>query len=172
MPCRKADVAIVGGGLAGLAAADRLARCGARVVLLDDNAGLGGQYLRGGRAAGGGWDALKRHGLDTIDRLESAGVEIRRGAEVLGIEPGFELLAAQGGELSTVRCERVLLATGARERFMPFPGWTLPGVMSTGAAQILIKQSGILPARRTLVGGAGLFLNAVAGDIVKNGGRV
>jgi bacterioferritin-associated ferredoxin len=65
-----------------------------------------------------------------------------------------------------------LLATGARERFMPFPGWTLPGVMSTGAAQILIKQSGVLPARQMLVGGAGLFLNAVAGDIVKNGGRV
>ena len=172
MPDRKADVAIVGGGLAGLAAADRLARCGARVVLLDDNAQPGGQYLRGGRQAGGGWDPLKRRGLDLIDRVASTGVEIRRGAEVLGIEPGFELLAAQGGELSTVRCERVLLATGARERFMPFPGWTLPGVMSTGAAQILIKQSGVLPARQTLVGGAGLFLNAVAGDILKNGGRV
>ncbi len=172
MPDRKADVAIVGGGLAGLAAADRLARCGARVVLLDDNAQPGGQYLRGGRAAGGGWDPLKRRGLELIDRVASIGVDIRRGAEVLGIEPGFELLAAQGGELSTVRCERVLLATGARERFMPFPGWTLPGVMSTGAAQILIKQSGVLPARQTLVGGAGLFLNAVAGDILKNGGRV
>ncbi len=141
-------------------------------MLLDDNAQPGGQYLRGGRAAGGGWDPLKRRGLDLIDRAASIGVEIRRGAEVLGIEPGFELLAAQGGELSTVRCERILLATGARERFMPFPGWTLPGVMSTGAAQILIKQSGILPARQTLVGGAGLFLNAVAGDILKNGGRV
>jgi NADPH-dependent 2,4-dienoyl-CoA reductase/sulfur reductase-like enzyme len=161
----------VGGGLAGIAAADRLARCGARVVLIDDNAQPGGQYLRGGRAAGAR-DDLRRRGLEVIDRLEAAGVEIRCGAELLGIEPGFELLVARGGELSAVRCERILLATGARERFMPFSGWTLPGVMSTGAAQILIKQSGVLPARRTLVGGAGLFLNAVAGDIVKNGGRV
>ena len=172
MPDRKADVAIVGGGLAGVAAADRLACFGARVVLLDDNDRPGGQYLRGGRSAGGAWDPLKRRGFDAIDRLASAGVEIRRGAEVIGIEPGFELLVAQGGELSSVRCERLLLATGARERFMPFPGWTLPGVISTGAAQILIKQSGILPARQTLVGGAGLFLNAVAGDLLKNGGRV
>ena len=66
----------------------------------------------------------------------------------------------------------MLLATGARERFIPFRGWTLPGVMATGAAQILIKQSGVLPARRTVVAGAGLFLNAVAGDIRKNGGEV
>jgi D-hydroxyproline dehydrogenase subunit alpha len=172
MPDRKVDVAIVGGGMAGAAAADLLGRCGARVVLLDDNARLGGQYLRGGRRAGVGWDPLKRRGLDVIDRLASTGVDIRRGAEVIGIEPGFELLVAQGGVLSTIRCERILLATGARERFVPFPGWTLPGVMSTGAAQILIKQSGILPGRQTLVGGAGLFLNAVAGDILKHGGRV
>jgi NADPH-dependent 2,4-dienoyl-CoA reductase/sulfur reductase-like enzyme len=94
-------------------------------------------------------------------------------AEVIGIEAGFALLVADGnGGLSTVRCERILLATGARERFMPFKGWTLPGVMATGAVQILIKQSGILPARETLVAGAGLFLNAVARDIQKSGGRV
>jgi bacterioferritin-associated ferredoxin len=71
-----------------------------------------------------------------------------------------------------VKCEHVLLATGARERFMPFTGWTLPGVLATGAVQILIKQSGILPARETVVAGAGLFLAAVSRDIQKSGGRV
>jgi NADPH-dependent 2,4-dienoyl-CoA reductase/sulfur reductase-like enzyme len=168
------DVAIVGGGLAGAAAAGLLSRHGIRVLILDDNLRLGGQYLRGGRQAGAGWtEFFKRRGLSLIDALAQSPVDVRTRAEVLGIEPGYELLAADGNEeLFSVRAGTVLLATGARERFIPFQGWTLPGVMATGAAQILIKQSGILPARRTVVAGAGLFLNAVAGDIRKNGGEV
>jgi NADPH-dependent 2,4-dienoyl-CoA reductase/sulfur reductase-like enzyme len=168
------DVAIVGGGLAGAAAAEVLARHGARVLVLDDNLHPGGQYLRGGRqAASGRQDRMRRRGLDLIDRLAEARVEVRSRVEVLGIEGGFELLVAdEHGALTLVKSERVLLATGARERFMPFKGWTLPGVLATGAVQILIKQSGILPAQGTVVAGAGLFLAAVARDIQKSGGRV
>jgi len=174
MDGKKVAVAIIGGGLAGAAAAKVLSRHGVRVLILDDNLRLGGQYLRGGRQAGAGWtDFFKRRGLKLIDSLAQSPVDVRSRAEVLGIEPGYELLAADGyGELFTVRAGTLLLATGARERFIPFRGWTLPGVMATGAAQILIKQSGVLPARRTVVAGAGLFLNAVAGDIRKNGGEV
>jgi len=171
---KRVEVAIVGAGLAGAAAADVLARHGARVLLLDDHRNPGGQYLRGGRPAGSGWpDGVRRRGLDLIDRLADTQVEARSGAEVLGIEEGFELLVAdENGELSVVNCERVLLATGARERFMPFRGWTRPGVLATGAVQILIKQSGILPAREIGVAGSGLFLAAVSRDIQKSGGRV
>ena len=174
MADRSVDVAIVGGGLAGAAAADVLGRHGANVLVLDDNLHPGGQYLRGGRRSGGSWgDGARRRGLGLIEHLPQSSVEIANRAEVLGIEAGFELLVARGNnELSTVRCEHILLATGARERFIPFKGWTLPGVMATGAVQILIKQSGILPAREVLVGGAGLFLTAVARDIQKSGGRV
>ena len=174
MADRSVDVAIVGGGLAGAAAADVLGRHGANVLVLDDNLHPGGQYLRGGRRSGGSWsDGARRRGLSLIEHLPQSSVEIANRAEVLGIEAGFELMVARGnGELSTVRCEHILLATGARERFIPFKGWTLPGVMATGAVQILIKQSGILPAREVLVGGAGLFLTAVARDIQKSGGRV
>jgi NADPH-dependent 2,4-dienoyl-CoA reductase/sulfur reductase-like enzyme len=155
-----------------VAAADLLARHGMRVVLLDDNIRPGGQYLRGGSRAGGGWDAVKRNASGAIERLQARGVDLRSRAEVIGIEPGFELLVAEAGALTSVRCDQVVLATGARERFMPFSGWTLPGVLSTGAAQILVKQSRILPARRTLVGGAGPFLNAVADDLLRSGGQV
>ena len=174
MDDRNVDVAIVGGGLAGAAAAEVLSRHGVRVLILDDNLRLGGQYLRGGRRSGGSWrDGARRRGLSLIEHLPQSSLEIASCAEVLGIEAGFELLVAQGnGELSTVKCERILLATGARERFIPFKGWTLPGVLATGAAQILIKQSGILPASEMLVGGAGLFLTTVARDIQKSGGRV
>ncbi|MBI5579673.1 MAG: FAD-dependent oxidoreductase [Deltaproteobacteria bacterium] len=174
MDDRKVDVAIVGGGLAGAAAAGVLGRHGVNVLMLDDNLHPGGQYLRGGRRSSEPWsDGIRRRGLRLIERLPQSSVEIASRAEVLGIEAGFELLIAWGnGEISTVKCERILLATGARERFIPFKGWTLPGVMATGAAQILIKQSGILPAREMLVGGTGLFLAAVARDIQKSGGRV
>jgi NADPH-dependent 2,4-dienoyl-CoA reductase/sulfur reductase-like enzyme len=174
MAAERTDVAIVGGGLAGAAAADVLVAHGARVLLLDDNLRPGGQYLRGSMPAGAGWtDRIRRRGLKLIERLAPRGVDFRSTVEVLGIENGFELLAADGdGALFTVSSERILLATGARERFIPFKGWTLPGVMAAGAVQILIKQSGILPARETLVVGAGLFLAAVARDIQKSGGRV
>lgn len=170
----KVDVAVVGGGLAGAAAADVLGRHGARVLVLDDNLRPGGQYLRGGRGSGGGWaDVVRRRGLKMIDRLPRATVAVKNRVEVLGIEPGFELLAADGnGGIFTVEAKHVLLATGVRERFVPFNGWTLPGVLAAGAVQVLIKQSGVLPARNTLVAGAGLFLTTVAGDILKSGGRV
>jgi NADPH-dependent 2,4-dienoyl-CoA reductase/sulfur reductase-like enzyme len=118
-------------------------------------------------------DRVRRRCLNLIEGLPRSRVDILSRVEVIGIEDGFRLLAADGnGGLATIECERILLATGARERFMPFSGWTLPGVLSTGAVQTLIKQSGILPASATLVAGAGLFLTTVARDIQKNGGRV
>jgi len=174
MAAKRVDVAIVGGGLAAAAAAELLAGHGARVLVLDDNLRPGGQYLRDSPQAGSGWtDRIRRRGLKLLDRLALSGMDFRSRVEVLGIENGFELLVADGnGVLFTVNSERILLATGARERFIPFKGWTLPGVMATGAVQILIKQSGILPARETLVAGAGLFLTAVARDIQKSGGSV
>lgn len=174
MADKRADVVIVGAGLAGLAAADALGGRGVGVLVIDDNRRPGGQYLRGGRSAGRSWlDRVAQRGLKLVERIPGSGVEIASRAEVLGIEPGFRLLVAdEDGEIGTVRCERLLLATGARERFVPFKGWTLPGVISTGAVQILIKQSGVLPAAATVVGGAGPFLYAVARDIQKSGGRV
>jgi NADPH-dependent 2,4-dienoyl-CoA reductase/sulfur reductase-like enzyme len=174
MAGKRVDVAIVGGGLAGMAAADVLGRSGAKVLVLDDNLRPGGQYLRGGRPAGRSWiDPVRHRGLSLIERLSRSSVQIANRTEVLGVESGFELLVAdENGGISGVGCDHVLLAAGARERFVPFKGWTLPGVLATGAVQILIKQSGILPAAETLVGGAGLFLTAVARDIQKSGGRV
>uniref|UniRef100_UPI003568A1E2 FAD/NAD(P)-dependent oxidoreductase n=1 Tax=Desulfosarcina sp. TaxID=2027861 RepID=UPI003568A1E2 len=68
--------------------------------------------------------------------------------------------------------DAMILATGARERHLPFKGWTLPGVMATGAAQILIKSSGILPGRKTLIGGCSPLMLALAAEIIANGGKV
>jgi hypothetical protein len=76
------------------------------------------------------------------------------------------------GRIIEAPAEYIIFATGAREKFLPFKGWTLPGVISTGAAQILMKSSGVLPAGETLIGGAGPLLLVLANEIIKNGGRV
>jgi NADPH-dependent 2,4-dienoyl-CoA reductase/sulfur reductase-like enzyme len=169
----RVDVAIVGGGLAGAGAAEVLAGHRLDVTILDENRELGGQYLRGGRDAAG-WMEWLKHKVIRLNRgLAAAPVDIRSRTEVLGIEPGPALLAADESRgVFSVKARAVLIATGARERFVPFKGWTLPGVLSTGAVQILIKQYGVLPAWKTLVAGAGLFLPTVARDILRSGGRV
>jgi NADPH-dependent 2,4-dienoyl-CoA reductase/sulfur reductase-like enzyme len=93
--------------------------------------------------------------------------------EVMGITGERELLICEAGKrLHTVKPDAVLLATGAREKFVPFKGWTLPGVISTGAAQILLKGSRVLASEEIIIGGAGIFPYAVASEILMEKGRV
>lgn len=154
------DVAVVGAGPAGMAAAARIVEAGRRVVVLDVGARAGGQYWRhrvGAEPAG--YRRLAR-------RLE--GVEYRGGASVWFAEPGFRLHTDEG----EVRAERVVLATGAHDRVVPFPGWTLPGVTTAGGAQALLKGSGVLVGRRIVVAGTGPFLLPVAAGLAEAGARV
>lgn len=170
------DVAIVGGGFSGLVAAGILDKHDLDILLIEERDSLGGQYLRthppGSRAAED-LDTLQKTGLDQMERLESSRVKVMTGTRVLGINDDKELLLEEGLEnLYSLRPRFILLATGARERFVPFKGWTLPGVISTGAAQIMLKGSGILPSDNLLIGGSGLFLYTVAADVLAHGGRV
>ena len=171
-------VIIVGSGLAGLAAADILSRYGFHILVIDDNAHIGGQLLRKlphAAVAGKRFepDRLKRQGARLAARIKKGKVQVLNGAQVLGIYPEHILLVEDSrGHVFEYRAEALILATGARERQLPFKGWTLPGVMSTGAAQILMKSSGILPGRKTLVGGCGPLMLVVAAEIVTNQGEV
>lgn len=175
---REKTVIIVGAGMAGLAAADLLSAHGVDLLILDENPHTGGQFLR---------PRIKRHGrprLPAPDRTREAGMRISarlrerkvpvlHGARVLGVFPERRLWAADSRDrILELRPAFLILATGARERFLPFPGWTLPGVLSTGAAQILIKGSGVLPARRMTVGGSGPLMLLVAAAAAAAGGRV
>jgi len=82
------------------------------------------------------------------------------------------LAADQRGRVTEHRTDALILATGARERQLPFKGWTLPGVMATGAAQILMKSSGILPGRKTMIGGCGPLMLVLAAELLTHGGTV
>jgi len=174
----KFNIVIVGSGFAGLKAANMLADSSLSVLLVDENIHLGGQLLRNipsslGRHTAYRPDYVKRIGFQFIDSIEQKKLTIINKAIVIGIYPGKRLLLeVDERQVMTVDFDVLLFATGARERFLPFPGWTLPGVYSTGLCQVLMKSSGVVPAREMVIGGSGLFLLAVAYEALKNGVRL
>lgn len=171
-------VIIVGSGLAGMAAADLLSRYGLDVLVADDNAHPGGQLLRKSPHAASlkrrfEFDRSRFRGLQLAKRLKKRKVKVLNGTQVLGVYPERTLLLeTPDGTVSEYKADAIILATGARERQLPFKGWTLPGVMSTGAAQILMKSSGILPGKKTLIGGSSPLMLLLAAEILANGGEV
>jgi len=166
------DVAVIGAGPAGMAAATLAAELGLRTVLIDEQDEPGGQIYRAvERASRGsplGRDYLAGQALAA--ELRAARVEYRSGATVWHIDPaGAVSLAERDGAADTVEAARIVLATGAIERPMPLPGWTLPGVMTAGGAQILLKTAGLVPAGRTVLAGQGPLLYLVASQLARAG---
>ncbi|MCX4626968.1 NAD(P)/FAD-dependent oxidoreductase [Streptomyces sp. NBC_01443] len=180
------DLAVVGAGPAGLAAAVTAAGLGLRVVLLDAGERPGGQYYRH-PAPGLGADRPEalHHGWAAFASREAA---LRAHEEagritylpahhvwtVVPDGPGWTLHAVAGPDeaAATLHARAVLLATGSYERQLPFPGWTLPGVVGAGGAQAMLKSGLVLPGRRVVVAGSGPLLLAVAGSLAAAGARV
>lgn len=164
------DVAVVGAGPAGVAAACRAAEAAARTVLLDEGLAGGGQIHRHlpGREA-------PEAARPWIERLTRSGASARYETAVFDAvreEGGFRLFAETRTGTLEVFAKRVLLATGARELFLPFPGWTLPGVMGAAGAQALWKSGASLSGRRAVVAGSGPLLLPVAASLAKAGADV
>lgn len=161
------DVLVVGGGPAGIAAAVRAAECGVRVGIVDDNPAMGGQIWRGtfnrdGSTEASGW----------FSRLKQSGVTLLSGTQVFG-QPELGVLLAEGVDgLIELRYKNLILATGARERFLPFPGWTLPNVMGAGGLQAMVKGGLPIRGKRVVVAGTGPLLLAVAAYLRKQGAIV
>ena len=163
----EADVAVIGAGPAGIAAATLAAEAGRRVVLVDEAPRPGGQI----------WRHIDRAGLPAaaqrwLARLDRSGARVVQGTGVVDVQPGFLLAAERDGNPLTVSAPTVILATGARERLLPFPGWTLPGVVGAGGAQALLKSGTNLSGKRVIVAGTGPLLLAVAGALARAGVRV
>lgn len=168
----RSDLIVIGAGPGGMAAAAEAARHGLTVTLLDEQAQAGGQIFRDvDRVAPLRADILGADftgGIALTAGLADPRIAHVAGAVVWAIEPGFRVSYTRDGKGAQAHAGRILLATGALERPMPVPGWTLPGVMTAGAGQILLKQSGVL-ARRAVLAGCGPLLYLLAAQMVRAG---
>ena len=166
---------IMGAGPAGLAAADTALAHGMKVMLLDEQPGPGGQIYRNITEAGAarrrilGPDYAQGESLPGV--LGRDGLDYRPGATVWEVTPDRAVYFTEGGRARAVTAERIILATGAMERPMPFPGWTLPGVMTCGAAQIMLKADGVV-AEGAVLAGSGPLLLLIASQMLAAGARI
>lgn len=166
------DVVVVGGGPGGIAAAAVAAEAGMRVCLLDNNAALGGQIWKGLRVETAREHPHGKEFLTWTARLAATECEVWRGWEVVD-SPAPGTLRLEDEERSCdLKYEHLILAAGARERFLPFSGWTLPGAMGVGGLQALV-ESGLDPAgKRVVVAGSGPLLLAVAAKLARSGAKI
>lgn len=161
------DVVVVGAGPAGIAAACAAAECQKRVAVVDDNVAAGGQIWRG-----------PRHGQESaaarrwLDRAARAAVDWLPAAAIISADPRGRLDVLRHDQVAEIRFQQLVLATGARELFLPFPGWTLPGVCGAGGLQALVKSGLPIANRRVVVAGSGPLLLAVAACLAECGAHV
>ena len=161
------DVLVVSGGPAGVAAAVRAAEAGVRVGVVDDNVNLGGQIWRGGpehekETSAAGW----------ISRLRASGATILCGLRIFHQPEAGVLLAEGHDDLHVLSYTKLVLATGARERFLPFPGWTLPNVTGVGGLQAMVKSGLPIRGKRVVIAGTGPLLLAVAAYLREHGAEI
>lgn len=174
---RKTDIAIVGGGPAGMAAAIEAARAGANVTVIEENERPGGQLFKqihkffGSGVHQAGTRGVQI-GLNLLNEAEQAGVEIRLDTVVYGIFSDKRLGLVCGDHTEELAASVIILATGANENALAFPGWTLPGVMGAGAAQTLINIHRVLPGHRVLMVGAGNVGLIVSYQLLQAGAEV
>jgi len=168
------DLLILGGGAAGLSAAIAARRCGLDVLVIEERAALGGQYYK--QPAPGlvapALDAQQAEGGALAAAAEASGARILRGAELWGAFDMDRLAVFDGTRTRLLAPRAVIVAAGAYERPHVVPGWTLPGVMTTGAAQTLWRSYRVLPGKRVLVAGNGPLNLQVALELAEAGAEV
>ncbi len=162
-----ADVVVVGGGPAGIAASTRAAETGARVIIIDSGMRPGGQIWRHADVS-----TLPHAACRWIERSQRAGVRWMLQSTVVDGSLAQGLAVIHGDEAHIVRAPRIVIAAGARELFLPYPGWTLPNAMGVGGAQALLKGGLDVRGKRAIVAGSGPLLLPVAAALTQAGARV
>jgi NADPH-dependent 2,4-dienoyl-CoA reductase/sulfur reductase-like enzyme len=166
------DALVVGSGPAGMSAALGLLQRGITVTVVDDQPTPGGRIFASieSRTVKGAED---RGGASLVSRFRAAGGMYLPGAELWGIETSpIRVFLTRDGRARMLEPRYVVLATGAQERPLPFPGWELPGVMTVGSAQILLKTARQVPDRPVWLAGTGPLLLLYARQLVENGGTI
>lgn len=176
-PVEQAELVIIGGGPAGLSAAIEARRAGVSVTILEERSTLGGQIFK---QFGPGFSVVDpdhvsaeyRRGRRLIDDAERSGTDIRSGAVVWGIWDKQIAFVQDETRAGVIDAVTIILATGARDRPLAFPGWTLPGVLTAGAAKSLVATQRILPGRRILMAGSGPLALAFSAQLVEFGANI
>ena len=169
------DVLVIGAGPAGLAAARAAASRGARTIVLDERPQSGGQFfkpLAPSQQADAPPDRQFADGLALVAATEAAGTRINQGVTVWGAYGANEVSAVVDGKAVLYRPRQLILAPGAYERPAPFSGWTLPGVMTTGAAQTLARAYRVAPGRHVVIAGNGPLNLQLACELIDGGVEV
>jgi D-hydroxyproline dehydrogenase subunit alpha len=159
------DILVVGAGPAGIAAAVSASASGQRVGLVDDNPAAGGQIWRSGIPLGS-------EAREWLAKLNASAVVRLHGWRVVEQPNGGTLRAERNQECRDLTYGQLIVATGARERFLPFPGWTLPNVMGAGALDAMVRGGLPIAKKRVVVAGAGPLLVAVAAHLSRGGAKV
>lgn len=171
------EIAVVGAGPAGLSAACAAREAGAEVMLLDDQSAPGGQLFKQIHKFFGSQEHLAGTrgfviGQQLLSRARALDVDIQLSTLVMGIFEGWMLGIVRNGRTERLKAKKVVLATGAEENRLAFPGWTLPGVMTAGAAQTLMNIHRVLPGKQVLMVGSGNVGLIVSYQLLQAGAEV
>lgn len=174
---KKTQVAVIGAGPAGLAAAIEVARAGGKVTLIDENNKPGGQLFKQIHKFFGSREHLAgvrgyHIGQQLLKETEELGVEVLLDSPVYAIYPDRTISYMQKGKEKGLEAEKIILATGATENALSFPGSTLPGVMGAGAAQTMINVHRVLPGKKVLMIGSGNVGLIVSYQLMQAGAKV
>ncbi len=165
------DLLIIGAGPAGVSAATEARAHGLSVLILDENATPGGRIWQALESRGAK-DADDTEGLLALHQFRACGADARWRAGVWAIESDGTVFWTEDAAVNSARAAFVMLCTGTTERPMPIPGWTLPGVMTVGAAQIALKTAGLLPTGATWIAGQGPLLLLYTVQALRAGGDI
>jgi len=174
---RTFDVVVIGAGPAGMSAAIGVRELGLSVLVVDEQPAPGGQIWRAvetmaNTRTGELLGSEYRAGSELAARFRACGAAYEAQTQVWQIEPGWRVFLKRDGQAEAVRADHVVLALGAQERPAPFPGWTLPGVLTVGAAQILLKTSRQVPADPVWVVGSGPLPILYMAQLLRAGGKL
>ena len=174
---RKFDVIVVGAGPAGMSAAIRMRTFGLSVLVVDEQPGPGGQLWRNIEGVAGsplGQILGKEYesGASVAADFRACGAVYEPNTQVWQLEPSWRVFLRRDGKTESVEAKEIVLATGAQERPAPFPGWTLPGVMPVGGAQILLKNARQIPEGPTWVVGSGPLPILYMAQVIRAGGTI
>lgn len=170
------DVIVIGAGPAGMSAAIAASDFGLKTVLLDEQPNPGGQIYRNVAKRNDRIDEILGpdyvYGRQIVDELAKSSVELCLSSTVWDITRDFKVRALRNGQALQFRAPQLIVASGALERPSPLPGWTLPGVLNAGAAQIAMKSGASIPQGQVVLAGGGPLLLLVACQLLDAGAKV